>query len=136
MKTNSALLPLALLMRSMTLTACAADAGASENGATYSTLDATALDALIQSGKVVLVDVRTKEEFADGHLAGAINIPVDQFDPTQLPKMEGKEIILYCRSDNRSGKAAKAYVETTGQSIRHLDGGILAWEAAGLPVQK
>lgn len=136
MKLKMAVISMALLTGGATVTACAADAGATETGATYSTLDAAALDALIQSDKVVLVDVRTAEEFADGHLASAIHMPLDQFDPTTLPKVEGKETILYCRSDNRSGKAAKAYVETTGRSIRHLDGGILAWEAAGLPVQK
>ena len=136
MKRKTALLSLALLMGSVTLSACSAEAGATENGVTYSTLSATELDALIQSDKVVLVDVRTQEEFAEGHLAGAINIPVDQFDPKALPKVEGKETILYCRSDNRSGKAAKAYVEATGQSIRHLDGGIIAWGGEGLPVQK
>ncbi len=136
MKLKTALIAMALFTSGLSVTACSADAGATETGATYSTLDAAALDVLIQSDKVVLVDVRTSEEFADGHLEGAIHMPLDQFDSTKLPKVEGKETILYCRSDNRSGKPAKAYVETTGQSIRHLDGGILAWEAAGLPIQK
>lgn len=136
MKLRTLVLPLALMLGGLSLTACGAKTGTAANGASYTTLDAAALNMLVQSEKVVLVDVRTPQEFAEGHLAGAINMPLDQFDPKALPKEEGKETILYCRSGNRSGTAAKAYVEATGQSIRHLDGGIGAWQSANLPVQK
>ncbi len=136
MSIKAALLAITLLGGCATVAGCSADSGTTAAGATYTTLDTAALDALIQSDKVVLIDVRTKEEFDNGHLAGAIHIPLDEFDPSNLPTVAGKETILYCQSDNRSGKAAKSYVEVTGQSIRHLDGGISAWEAAGLPVQK
>lgn len=136
MKMQPLLFSMALALGSLSLTGCGAKSGTAENGASYSTLDAAELNALVRSGKAVLIDVRTAEEFPEGHLAGAINIPLDRFNPKAVPAEEGKETILYCRSGNRSGQAAKAYVEATGQSMRHLGGGIVAWEAAGLPIQK
>ncbi len=101
--------------------------------AAIETVDAAALSALVARGEVVLVDVRTPEEFAAGRIAGAVNLPLDGFDPATLPRQAGKETVLYCRSDRRSGLAARQVVAALGQPVRHLGGGILAWQAAGLP---
>lgn len=100
---------------------------------------------LVEAGKVRLIDVRSPGEFAAGHLAGAINIPAEAPDPqtgrpisvfdlTAVPSEEGLETILYCRSGRRSEIAAQLLAGHTGKVVRHLDGGILAWEAAGLKV--
>lgn len=111
-------------------------AGNSGNAsARVTTLDVGQLRALLDADKAMLIDVRTPEEFAEGHIAGAINIPLDRFDPLHLPGSGERETILYCRSDRRSGLAATQYVEATGKPIRHLDGGILAWQEAGEPTQ-
>ncbi|MBG6110994.1 rhodanese-related sulfurtransferase [Flavobacterium sp. CG_9.10] len=60
-----------------------------------------------------LVDVRTPAEFAEGHVKGSTNIPLDQI-PNQLAKFKGKEqIIVFCRSGNRSGQA-KMILEQNG----------------------
>ena len=99
------------------------------------TLTATELAPLVEAGEIVLIDVRTPEEFAQGYIPGAVNMPLARFDPQALPDPDDGEIILYCRSSGRSGQAAARYVEETGLSIRHLEGGILAWEAAGLPIE-
>lgn len=109
-------------------------AGAGTAAALVGMLDVAELREAIDSGKVMLIDVRTPEEFAEGHIAGAINIPLDQFDPLHLPGAGERETILYCRSDRRSGIAAARYVEAIGRPIRHLAGGILAWQDAGQPV--
>jgi phage shock protein E len=62
------------------------------------------LKALIKNG-AFLVDVRTPNEFANGSVKGAINIPLDKIE-TQLGKLKNKEqIIVFCRSGNRSGQA-------------------------------
>ena len=111
-------------------------AGAGSAAAQVEEVSAEALAARIARGEVVLVDVRTPEEFAEGHLAGAVNLPLDRFDPAALPRQSGRETILYCRSDRRSGIAAEAVAEALGQPVRHLDGGIVAWQAAGLPVTR
>ena len=85
---------------------------------------------------IQLIDVRTPEEFAQGHLAGAINIPLGEFDPEALPDPRGSERILYCRSDRRSGIAAERLAAASGTAALHLDGGILAWEASDFPVER
>ena len=99
------------------------------------TLDVDELARMVAQDEAVLVDVRTPEEFAEGHLEGAINLPVETFDPAKVPQAaDGREVILYCRSDRRSGIAAEQLAEARGTTVRHLDGGILAWEEAGQPV--
>lgn len=102
--------------------------------ASLETIDANALAAKVAAGQVQLIDVRTPEEFAAGHIDGAINMPVDGFDPDAVPEIEGKETVLYCRSGRRSERAATILSEATGETVTHLEGGITAWEAAGEPV--
>ena len=110
----------------------ATDAGRQEAGAQVLTLDAETLAARAQAGEVVLVDVRTPEEFASGHLPGAVNMPIETFDPAAVPQEEGRETILYCRSGNRSGRGAEQLAAYLDAPVRHLEGGIVAWEGAGL----
>ena len=104
---------------------------AQENGdAGVDTISVEKLDALVDAGEATLIDVRTQEEFAMSHLPGAINMPLDVFDPAAVPNQTGKETILYCRSGNRSAKAAAMLAEHDTRIVRHLDGGIVAWEQA------
>jgi phage shock protein E len=70
------------------------------------------MDNLIKEG-AFLVDVRTEDEFAEGHVNGSTNIPLDQV-ASQMEKFKGKEqIIVFCRSGNRSGQA-KMILEQNG----------------------
>ncbi len=101
------------------------------------TIEAGALATRIDAGEPIqLIDVRTQEEFAEGHLAGAINVPLDGFDPATLPDPEGAQRVLYCRSDRRSGIAAEQLAAANGGTVVHLEGGIVGWEAMDLPVQR
>ena len=90
----------------------------------------------IEGGNVQLIDVRTAEEFAEDHIAGAINITMDEFDPATLPTSNDKEVILYCRSGRRSGIAGEKLAAHTGEPAKHLGEGIIAWREAGLPTVK
>lgn len=66
--------------------------------------DNNQLEGIIKEG-AYLVDVRTPLEFADGHIRGSVNIPLDKL-PNQLSKFKGKEhIVVFCRSGMRSGQA-------------------------------
>jgi len=68
-----------------------------------------------------LVDVRTPQEFKEGSAPGAINIPLDQV-PTQIDKFKGKDnIVVFCRSGNRSGQAKKILEENGITNV--LNGG-------------
>ena len=72
------------------------------------------LKSIIDEG-AFLVDVRTPGEFAEGHVIGSVNIPLDTV-PTELEKFKNKKnIIVFCRSGNRSGQA-KTILEANGIS--------------------
>ncbi len=100
------------------------------------TLTPEELAAKLAKGNIRLIDVRTDEEVAEGVIPGAEHIPHDRFDPAMLGPDDGREVVLYCRSDRRSAIAGAKLAEATGEPATHLEGGILAWEAAGQPVEK
>lgn len=87
---------------------------------------------------VQLVDVRTPEEYAEGHIAGAINL--DIFDDDFISRArklldKSKPVAVYCRSGKRSAEAATKLSEQ-GYEVTNLLGGILAWEEDKKPVEK
>ena len=63
------------------------------------------LAAMLKDGAAVLVDVREPDEFAAGHIAGAVNLPLSRFSPDQLPHPAGKRLVLQCAGGKRSGMA-------------------------------
>ena len=86
-----------------------------------------------------ILDVRTKEEFATGHLAKAILIPWTDKDFKARAAKEldpAKPLLVYCRSGRRSAEAAAALAKLGFTDIRNVEGGILAWEKAGKPITK
>jgi rhodanese-related sulfurtransferase len=105
----------------------------SEAGAHVETITAAELSAMLAAGQVVLVDVRTPAEFAEARLAGALNAPLSTFEPASIPQEAGRETILMCRTSRRSAQAADMLSRHLNRRVRHLEGGIVAWQAAGLP---
>jgi rhodanese-related sulfurtransferase len=81
-----------------------------------------------------LIDVRTPEEFASGHIAGAINIPVDALQSRLSEVASDQPVVVYCRSGNRSATASQILAQNGYSTIYDL-GGIIAWSEAGFPVQ-
>jgi rhodanese-related sulfurtransferase len=92
----------------------------------------------LAEGSVLLVDVREAEEYAAGHIDGALFNPLSRFDPAQLPKApEGKTVVLYCRSGKRSVSAMEmARLSGRGDVNTHFGGGILGWLNDQQPVTK
>lgn len=92
---------------------------------------------MIESDKdIVVLDVRTAEEFKEAHIPGAINIDAlqDEFIENVSSRIpSGSKVALYCRSGRRSAEAASE-MQQKGYNVTDLDGGILAWEKAGLTV--
>jgi len=76
----------------------------------------------------IFIDVREPEEYASGHIEGMINMPLSSFSETysQLPK--DKEIVIICRSGNRSMQAAQLLREKGYTRIVNVDGGMLDWK--------
>jgi rhodanese-related sulfurtransferase len=85
-----------------------------------------------------VIDVRTPEEFASGHIKGAVNINVQASDfQTQISRLDkSKPTFVYCRAGRRSATAAEIMQQAGFTSIFDLDGGILSWEASNLPEEK
>uniref|UniRef100_B8DIQ1 Rhodanese domain protein n=1 Tax=Nitratidesulfovibrio vulgaris (strain DSM 19637 / Miyazaki F) TaxID=883 RepID=B8DIQ1_NITV9 len=86
----------------------------------------------------MVLDVRTPGEFSEGHLQGARNIDFTspEFRDRVRSLNRNRTYLVYCRSGNRSGKALEVFRELGFTSILHMDGGTLAWNAAGLPLEK
>ena len=105
-------------------------------GQTKNDIELDEFEKKMASEKYLLVDVRTAEEFSDGHIEGALNI--DYFSATfsdDISKV-GFEIpvLLYCRSGNRSSKAMKIMNELGFKKVYNLEGGIKGWISENNPV--
>lgn len=87
---------------------------------------------------LVVIDVRTQEEFDEGHIVGAkvIDVTADDFEQKLAKLDKKKSYLVHCRSGGRSGRAMEIFKELGFEKIYHLNKGMLAWEEAGLPVSK
>ena len=93
---------------------------------------------LIADSNVVILDVRKADEFAEGHIKGAIHIDQFQDDFVEQAKAKlpiDKTIAIYCRSGRRSANAANKLADI-GYKCVNLKGGILAWKETNMPVMK
>lgn len=102
----------------------------------YENADANTFASRIASPDVVVLDVRTAAEYGEGHIQGAINIDVkeDGFIETAKSTLQtDKTIAVYCRGGRRSVTAAEKLV-AEHYKVVNLEGGIMAWKDAGLPI--
>ena len=107
---------ISLLVCILLLTAC------DEKG--YETIDSNVAMTLIEQNAVV-IDVRSSDEYATGHIEGSINIPVDNIGSITYEK--DTVIILYCASGMRSSNAAETLVDMGYTNVYNLDGGLINW---------
>ena len=87
----------------------------------------------------LILDVRSPEEYKDGHVPGAINIPHDQLDSrlAEIGSYKNKDVVVYCTGGGRAGKAAKILNSSGFSKLQHLNGDMSAWLSNGkLPVEK
>lgn len=90
----------------------------------------------LQAGLVTVLDVRPEDEFARGHVVGALNIPVDELERRLKELQRGREIIAYCRGPYCVFSfEAVAELRARGYLVRRLEDGYPEWKAAGLPVE-
>jgi rhodanese-related sulfurtransferase len=82
---------------------------------------------------LVILDVRTVSEFESGHLEGAINIPVEVLSSHLSGLNQNDELLVYCRTGNRSTTAVGILRESGYDKVYHMDGGITSWNSAGFP---
>jgi rhodanese-related sulfurtransferase len=100
----------------------------------YMNIDVEQLQAMRKAGNVRLIDVRTEAEIARGYIEGAEKLPLHLL-PLRLNEFSGSApTVFYCQSGGRSGQAA-AFVAAQGVAeVYNLQGGIMAWARAGMPI--
>ena len=107
-------------------------------GARAGTLSPTDAVMLINREKAVVIDVGEPQEFAQGHVAGAKNIPFGQVEDklASVVKNKAQPIILVCPAGVRAARAAGMARKLGFEQAQALGGGLKAWKEAGLPVEK
>lgn len=112
-------------------------AGAATETQVARAMQAGELLARIEEGsQPVILDVRTREEYAEGHIEGAINIPYDELEgrSSELELSLEDELVVYCRSGRRAAVAEATLFELGYTNLKDLEGSILKWTEAGYPL--
>jgi len=88
----------------------------------------------LKEGKVRLIDIREASEFIKERIPGAILYPYTSLAPGEFKEDERRIGVFYCRSGHRTALLAERLVSSGFDEVYHLEGGILAWKRAGLPL--
>ena len=118
------------------MTTCAMQASSCTHNDNIVSVPAPEFEKEIKSDSVQLVDVRTPQEYTEGHIDGASNINVQSDDFKELAQRElskDSTVLVYCRSGRRSLDAAEM-LTVPGYKVVNLKGGIIEWKEVGLPV--
>lgn len=91
-------------------------------------------ELLSQKNSIPLIDVRTPAEYGSVHAKGAVNLPMESLDLAKIPCSKDDEIHVICQSGGRSMKVCQKLEAAGFTHIVNVEGGTLAWHAAGLPV--
>lgn len=104
----------------------------------YKGLQPAGLTALVNRDNALVVDLRPIADFEKGHIPGAKNVQMSQFDPENrhLAAAKALPVVLVCKAGQTSGDAAKRLRKAGFERVFVLDGGIGAWLQAGLPLAK
>ena len=96
------------------------------------------LTALINRDNALVVDLRAAADFDKGHIAGAKNVLLSQFDPEnkQLTAAKALPVVLVCKVGESANSAAKRLLKAGFSNVSVLEGGVQAWQAADLPLVK
>jgi len=99
---------------------------------------AKAAEVLASDPAITIIDVRTPEEFAEGHIKGAVNIDftADDFEAKLSELNRDKPYLFHCASGNRSGKSLPVFEKLKFTRLYHLNTGFKGWVADGQPVEK
>jgi rhodanese-related sulfurtransferase len=93
---------------------------------------------LINRGKTTILDVSDAAEYANGHLRDAKHIPLGELASRmgELGKSKERTVVVVCQRGNRADRAVRQLAAAGFTDVTSLDGGLAAWQAAGLPVAK
>lgn len=101
-------------------------------------VDIATYEQQLKQPEIQLIDVRTPEEFSEGHIENAknINIMADDFDAEVAALDKTKPVMVYCKSGGRSAKASARLKELGFTTITDLEGGITNWNSENKPTVK
>jgi rhodanese-related sulfurtransferase len=101
-------------------------------------IDVAKYEKKITEPNIQLIDVRTSEEFSEGHIENAVNIDVtaNDFDAKVASLDKEKPVMVYCKSGGRSAKASARLKELGFKTITDLEGGITNWKSENKPTVK
>jgi rhodanese-related sulfurtransferase len=104
----------------------------------YKELTPAELTRLINAENALVVDVSAPADFEKGHITGAKNVAMAQFDPEHkdLGKVKDKPVAVLCRNGQTSARAASRLIKAGFKRVYTLGGGVAAWTAADLPLIK
>ena len=93
---------------------------------------------LLSRDEALMLDVRDDSEYKSGHIKNAVHIPVDALNERlgEIEKHKDKPVIVYCRTGIRSRKACTTLKKAGFGELYRLDGGVVSWESANLPLTK
>jgi rhodanese-related sulfurtransferase len=93
---------------------------------------------LMNREKAVVIDVCSADEFAQGHVIGAKNLPLSELEAklAQVVKNKATPVVMVCQVGARSARAAATAQKLGYENVQSLAGGLKAWQAANMPVEK
>ncbi len=96
------------------------------------------LSRLVNHEQAVIVDIRSHDEFAAGHIAKSRNIPLENIEShsKKLEKLKKRPLVLVCQTGNRAGKAAMKLRKMEFDKLFQLKGGLIEWQKENLPLEK
>lgn len=126
------------LMRSAALGALVVAASVHAEETAKVTQDALLERIQKKDASVIILDVRSPEEFAAGHVPGAINIPYTHLPAriASIPSSTDKDVVVYCEVGVRAEKAAASLRDNGFTRLMHLDGDMKQWREAKRPTEK
>lgn len=99
-------------------------------------LDTLGATRLINDNNPVILDVRTPAEFSGGHLPNARNIPLAELGKRAAELPASRPVLLCCASGSRSARAVRQLRQAGRDEVFNLNGGVQAWQQAGLPLTR
>ncbi len=129
--------PVRLLASALLTVTLVTGACGGSSTAPLDTVGPVAAAEVIAEPGTVLLDIRTPQEVAEGRIAGAANIDFYEADfRDRIAALDrNASYVVYCRSGNRSGQAMGLFEELGFTDVTEIDGGIVAWLQAGLPIE-
>jgi hydroxyacylglutathione hydrolase len=106
-------------------------------GQTIPQLSANDVATRVRSGSAIIVDVRDANEWSQGHIPGAVHVPLGELARRAAELADGRrQLVLHCATGGRSGIGTSVLLAHGVPNVANMEGGYSAWQAAGLPVTK